>query len=447
MKNNWKRFGAVVLSAAIAFTFMPFLGGQEAYSANGGAEDAAISVDAPAEMSLLDTDNVREIAADFGIGEDKVLEAAENAGIKVVEAGVAVPVDGDAGFEDDADIPEAEAEPDADLSAQSADEPPVSVMYSNSQLSAEDLSAQGYPTGTINVTLNKETGQATVTGTIDGGEFDDLYVDDSYVYYIDGTSFSYTLNMKDYYIGYHDVYATVKGFGRDEYVIAYEYAVPTYVYTTPANSLSCYTTGKNYLTHGSNVIYDQGYDAAFYLEYRKGKGKWSKPYGPFDDTKKVTGLKPNTKYTTRGYYGKQFTYGGKSYFFSGKDTNHISKTVTLKTAMAKKPPVKSIKTSKVQYKSYTSSWTLWIGGIPYTRYYTTWYTYFRATVNMKKKPGTAGIYIGGVRKGGNKKKYSGNYYISGQKKVKKVKFVIQSYQSKIYGGISPAYKKSVKLKK
>ena len=68
------------------------------------------------------------------------------------------------------------------------------------------------------------------------------------------------------------------------------------------------------------------------------------------------------------------------------------------------------------------------------------------TVKLKKKPGTAGIYIGTKRLRGNKKTYSTTFTQSGKLKGKKLKVAVYSYQSKTYGGYSPVKRKTAKVR-
>ena len=72
---------------------------------------------------------------------------------------------------------------------------------------------------------------------------------------------------------------------------------------------------------------------------------------------------------------------------------------------------------------------------------------------MKKKPKAKGIfacvgdYSVSYRINGNKKKYtSGEFYSTDTKKYPKRKIIIYSWQDKYYGGYSPDYKKTIKLK-
>ena len=95
----------------------------------------------------------------------------------------------------------------------------------------------------------------------------------------------------------------------------------------------------------------------------------------------------------------------------------------------------------------------YVGGAAF--YHKAWtekyYTYkVKVTVKLKKKPGAAGIWINGKFVKGNKKKYTvtlpGSSYSAKKPKGKKFKVNVCSYKGKSYGGLSPLYKKTKKIK-
>ena len=170
---------------------------------------------------------------------------------------------------------------------------------------------------------------------------------------------------------------------------------------------------------------------------------------------KIGGLKPNTSYQTRLYYGDYY----------GRRLSPYRNTGTIKTGKASKPAFKTItaKAVHVKYHKYTRP-----GYYYWTGYHYIWmkpvkmryYTYdVKVTVKFKKKPGTAGIWVTGPwgeKKwlAGNKKKYTTTFKglyphnISVKKPRGRVKTTIkvQTGQSKAYGGYSPVKSKRVKLK-
>ena len=308
-------------------------------------------------------------------------------------------------------------------------------------------------TATISVSNNKSTGKATVTGKATGDTFDDIYVDGSREYAgISGqSSFTKTIDMKNYSVGFHTISAKLSN--HDAQVV-YKYAVPTYIYSKPSIKRSDFTTSSKYFVfNNSGNYYSNDSNCGVYLDFKKkGNKKWKNNYGPVasGNSGKKTGLKPSTFYYVRAHYGKKVSYGGKTYFFTGKDTGKKTGNIKIKTGNKKKPLVKKIKISKVKQYKKTFSYTLWInyGGYMVPRYITNtyWYTSFRCTVYLKKKPKAAGIYIGNVKVKGNKKKYTADFTVTGKQKGKKLKFSVCSYQNTTYKGYSPYYKKKVRIK-
>ena len=305
----------------------------------------------------------------------------------------------------------------------------------------------------INVSLNKSTGNATVTGSVTGDTFYGLYVDGTAATYDVGgkTSFSKVIDMKKYSVGFHTISAVLTN--HDDPVV-YRYAVATYIYSYPSIKKSMFTTGSKYFSFSNNgKYYSKDPNCKVYLDFRKSGGKWKNNYGPVDSygSGKKSGLKSNSWYYVRAHYGKKVSYNGKTYFFTGKDLGKKSGSVKIKTGKSKKPPVKSISITKAKQFSRSYSYTTWIYiggfGYPTVHYYTQWYTSFKVTVKMKKKPGAAGIYIGNVRVKGNKKKYTANFTVYGKQKGKKLTVGVCSYQNATYKGYSPSYKKKVKVRK
>lgn len=328
------------------------------------------------------------------------------------------------------------------------------VLYNESDTGTFDvyLMPDEY-TAKINVSFNKKTGKATVSGTATGDTFCGLYVDGSKT----GNSISgqktfsgAVIDMKNYDVGFHTISAELT---NHDAVVIYNYAVPTYIYGKPSVKRANFTTtSKCFTFENSGNYYSKDSSCKVYLDYKKKGGKWKNNYGPVDNyssgTKKK--LKPNTWYYVRGHYGKKVKYNGKTYFFSGKTVGYKSGSAKIKTGKKKKPAVKSIKITKAKQfsQSYTYTTTIYIGGYGYStvHYVTQWYTSFKVTVKLKKKPGTAGIYIGNVRKKGNKKTYTHNFTVYGKQKGKKLKVEVRSYQNAVYKGYSPKCTKTVKVR-
>lgn len=447
--NVWKRLGAIMLSAAIAISFMPLTGGGPAFAGTeetAGSQDLQLTVEAPDDETKA-----------IGLDEETILKIAEDTGTDAATVEAALQAQGvgtpDQQAETDAEV---DLAPAAELSGTEMAEPaaaPVNPAANTTAIGQAEMTAQAAPgkkgegeiTAQIDVSLDEATGQATITGAVSGDEFNDLYIDGYWENSIYGTEFTQTIDMRNYEVGFHDIYATLSESGEE---VHYQYMVPTLIYKKPSNKLKFYTTGKNYFTFSGTDTYYYDYKCPLYLEYKKGSGKWSGPQGPMDasGSYKKKGLKANSKYSVRLYYGKVVEYNGTKYFFSGKDRGKVSAVQKMKTAQKRKPAVRSITTSGA--KQYYRTWTLYyyIGGVPVARTYKVYYTSFKATLKMKKKPGTAGIYLGNIAKKGNKKIYKANFTVSGKMKGKKATFSVCTYQSKVYGGISPYYKKKVKIR-
>ena len=155
---------------------------------------------------------------------------------------------------------------------------------------------------------------------------------------------------------------------------------------------------------------------------------------------------------TRIRYGQVVTYStdvagdGKSYFFGGPVLN----TTTIKTGSDTKPAVKSITAKAVNVRYHAvRHYGQYTGVYLYTeKFYT---CKIRVTVKLKKKPGTAGMFINGKWVKGNKKTYTKtfspypNYYFSHPRGSGKFTVTLRTGQSKKWGGYSPTVSRTKKL--
>ena len=219
----------------------------------------------------------------------------------------------------------------------------------------------------------------------------------------------------------------------------------------PYNRQSQYNVYSRYLTYNVGTNMPRYYDTwgimkyDLYMQYRIRGGKW-KTVGPMTgytaQTYKVSGLKPNRVYQVRTFYGK--TEDG--YVRTGLQSGYVSSIVTLKTGKKNKPRIKSIKCKAVKVKR-SWVWYYW-GFIPIAKVKR--YTFkVKVTVKMKKRTGAKYICIGGKYAKGNKKKYKKTFgWYTTTRKPTKCKFTVHiwSQQSKIYGGYSPVYQKTKKIK-
>ena len=155
---------------------------------------------------------------------------------------------------------------------------------------------------------------------------------------------------------------------------------------------------------------------------------------------KIGGLKPNTNYRLRTFY----TYNG----YAGNETGNYLYLGTYRTGKGSKVSVKSIKVKaykvkKKKQKVYTPYYGFYLGKRTYYKYK------LKIEVKLKKKPGTNGIWINGKRYKGNKKKYTvklGTFTSYSKPKGKKFKVAIYTYHNGSYGGYSPMYVKTKKIK-
>ena len=338
----------------------------------------------------------------------------------------------------------------------------------------------------ITVSNPNKSGVVTITGDLSeyaayGFSFNSIYMDDQKVEFdndINGwVQFTATIQMKSYDVGYHTIYfyyndkdGNVLVDDDGNYVAGVATYVPTYIYKKASNSINWYQTGKKYIAayYGKSTYYDSGYNTEYldvYMDYKKKGGKWSKKvYGPLGTSsynlKKKSGLRPNTTYYVRMMYGKKFTYNGKSYVFSGRNTGKASSAKKIMTAY-KKPKVKKItikgknrvRKYKVLYAwriRYIKSTGRIISRTPLYHTYRYYYATYKVNVYFKKKQNIAGVQVwtrdGTTQKNGNRKKYTVKYSVSGKRKGKKLTVKVKSFRSKKYLGFSGWTKKKVKVR-
>lgn len=243
-------------------------------------------------------------------------------------------------------------------------------------------------------------------------------------------------------------YAAQTGYGAPNYNGQFE-VYPTYFNYAP------FTLGggnnPNWLT--------SFYSPLLYMEYSADGGKTWKRSGYMQyntvtsissQRYRITGLRPNTTYRTRIYYGDAY----------GNPISPKRNTTTIKTGKATKPPIKKVTAKAVNVKFHRKTrpgyyyWTgysyIWMRPVK-MRYYT--YN-VKVTVTLKKKPGTPGIFVNGRWLPGNKKKYTTTFKIPSphnmtvKKPRGRVKYTVsvQTGQSKSYKGYSATWRKRMKLK-
>ena len=200
-------------------------------------------------------------------------------------------------------------------------------------------------------------------------------------------------------------------------------------------------------------------NAPLYMEYSSDGKTWTRSgymvastAGPLLPSVgyKIGGLKPNTTYRTRIYYGDGY----------GNPISPYLNTTTIKTGMNKAPSIKKVTAKAVHVKFHKETrpgyyyWTgyhyIWMKPVK-MRYYT--YD-VKVTVKLKRKPGTGGLFVNGRWLAGNKKTYTTTFKgvyphnISVKKPRGRVKYTVnvRSGQNASYKGYSPSVSKKMKLK-
>ena len=237
-----KRLGAIVLSVAIAVSFMPLFDGAPAYAENSDGQDLSMTVEglsATEKEAGVGEETIAEIAQDIGYSEDAVAAALNDAGVNTPEVAESTEASIAEADVSDAKVIGEDTEGKLDL--------PVNTAY-------QDLSAKGIEQGVkgseegeeftaeLNVEFDQKSGIATVTGTVTGDEFYYLRVDGDQEIYIGGTEIYEELDMRNYKVGFHEISAD---FYNSDQVVYYQYMVPTLIYKKPSNELEFYWRCKN----------------------------------------------------------------------------------------------------------------------------------------------------------------------------------------------------------
>lgn len=224
-----------------------------------------------------------------------------------------------------------------------------------------------------------------------------------------------------------------------------------------------YDTFFNYAPFGGGTAnnpwaWTKFYSPKVYMEYSADGVNWSRSgymqcesvSGPWAAKYRIGGLQPNTAYFTRIYYGDD----------KGNPISPRLTTSTIRTGMPWAPSIKKVTAKAVNVKYHRTTrpgYYYWTG---YSYIWTRpvrmkYYTYnVKVTVELKKKPGTPGIFINGRWCPGNKKKYTAKfniaypYNMSVKNPRGRVKYTVEvkSGMDPTYGGYSPAWTKTKKLK-
>ncbi len=456
VKNMLRKTSVVLFAMVLALELMP-LNAFTAYAADDEIVEKVVEL-SKEEQEENKAKAIAELEDELGIvDEDEV------------------------GFELNAEEEENEA-----LKSQPFKDSDIKTAPIASENSPNDLTLNGYDEETgqlIYVSEPNDSGYVSILSkdiSDTGYTYQNIYIGDDPTYISglsdltligtfsgsDQYSFSKTLDMKQFDVGYHTIYVSVSDGTETRY--ASVKFVPTYIYESVSNSLDNYYTYIKKFTYkytGSTYYSNSGEYLSMYMDYRKKGGEWSSYVFRMDSsntTYQEGGLKPNTTYQVRQMLGKTFEYDGETYTFTGRQTGNASPAKTIKTAY-KKPKVSKIKISKVKQWCHKYrvqyAWRIWYNkrtGVIVKRKalyhtYRYWYTRFKVTVKFKKKQGVSGIRIDtirglGVWKNGNKKSYSQTFRVNGKKKGKMVTVKVKSCRNKTYGGWSKYLKKKVRCR-
>ena len=425
---------ALALSLVVGVTFMPMLNGQ-VFAEEENEQKEGQQVEVTAESSEPDVDET--------LGEKEDAEATTKAVQEspAREEGAAQKTPDQKEVSKSAPTVIADDKPKGKSLGEEPD-----TLKGNTQAVSYTVSA---PNSRGFVTV-----KGSLTGIYSGCTFYSVYVDNSMVKgpgELGTSTIDISIDMKKYPVGFHTITVYVLGTDGKLYHDKEQKAVPTYIYSRPANGFNQYEVYSNYFFFKTGSAYADNKYLTQYIEYRQvGTNNW-KLYSmdKGNNTYQFKGLKPNTNYQARVYYGTSFTYGGKDYFWKSP----YSPVRSFKTGVAT-TPIKSFKLKAYKVKKHKVKNTHYYVGYFRTYKYKTKYVYYtyrlKAIVTFKKKPGASGVNICGVWVKGNKKKYTvklGGTWTSYVKPKKLKKTVsVYTYQNRAYGGYSPLYKATKKQK-
>ena len=210
---------------------------------------------------------------------------------------------------------------------------------------------------------------------------------------------------------------------------------------------------KRYEVYPTYLFFTIGADSTLinynmYMEIwpaKKPQQKKTWTFGSYMKTYEITGLKPNTKYKARLYYGLSTSVKGPK-----------SKTVSFRTGPNKKPALKSVKVQAINVKKIKKRHVSPYTGYVYRTIYDIYYTYkIRTTVTFKKAPKSKYIkYIMINGKNLKAKKGKKTYTVTTKKLVryynsprgKKYTASVALYQNKKWKGYSKLWSKNKKIK-
>lgn len=491
---TYRRIACLVLTLILSMMTVSWSGGialaakddpEEIWvsSVDDGAKNEIIAeaVDASGAVLGEPVDDAVPVTGDLFIGGDSVDKRAEHdVGEIVIDDEDTDTADGDIAAEAVVELdlaPEDEAD-ESDEDVADDGEIIAAGIESNdgSKLMGAAVASNSAIKHSISITQSGKT--VAVSGSISdpyrlAGVFVDLQSVSSINVY-NASTVNASIDISGLSIGYHTVWLSVINSSNPDTVIGdihqrVEINItdrPTYT-----GKIEVYHNYFNYYPYDM-AMHNQKYN--LYMEYSSDNGKTWKRSGYMranmiklftQQGYKIGGLAANTTYKTRIRYGTTVTYSkdilgdGQSHFFGGPVLN----TYTIRTGAAGAPNIKSvsIKATKIRHHKvrHPGYYNVVGGSVFWHKAYTEkYYTCnLKVTVKLKKKPGTNGMWISvaGQSKyvAGNKKKYSAtftpypNYFAKKPKGRYKYTVTVRSGQNKDYGGYSPAWSKTKRLKK
>ena len=430
-----KRLLAVALALTVAVTFIPLLG-DIAYAEDEG--EPAVEVEVP-DVDATDPAGITtEDPTDITVEEPTVPEDP-------TDVTVEEPSEGD-GINTEETVP-AEIE----TAAPEIDEEALAESVHLLSLDDSMVAAKETLDDVFSVSIKRSGASILINAYIkypytNNGCFRTISIDNSIVRNINTTSLkNYKIGVAGLSPGYHTVTLGVFTKNEGEHLSDIDPSRTCRVgilYAPAARTgLEFYHNRIAYgMTMDGNLV-----NYKLFIEYSTNGKNW-KTYGPISyyDSGSIYGLLANTNYRVRSYYGVQRS--GK--WFTGKEEGKFRYLGNYKTGVADKVQVKSIKVKaykvkKKKQKVYGYYTGLYLGKRTYYKYK------LKIIVKLKKKPGTAGIWINGKKYKGNKKKYvvklgtMTSYY---KPKGKKYTVAIYKYHNASWGGYSPMYVKTKKIK-
>lgn len=433
-----KRILAVALSLTVGVTFIPLMG-DFAFAEDEAADPSGVVLDEGAgdaeDGVVIDGEEIE--------GEDGQTDGEAPAITEENNTSEDVDVSADAtGSEEQSEEQSAALDSDNDGAAHVKGITPGDLYAVAATRSGTTL--------TINASFKDHPAYATSDIDKNSLRFRKLYVDGYQV----GDMFTYK-KLENFQInisnnltpGYHSVFLAVYGkrknsstldFLGNTYAVYYRAGIMS---APSANgSLAIYHNYLDYMSPTDPNLFNY----KLFLEYSRDGKTWA-TYGPMSyiQTYKLRGLKASKKYYVRSYYG---VYRDGTWFTS-KEEGKTRWIGTYRTGVAKRPAVKSItvkayKVKKKKQRVYGYYTGLYLGKRTYYKYK------LKIIVKLKKKPGNK-IWINGKKFKGNRKTYTvklGTFTSYSKPKGKKYKVMMYTYRNASWGGYSPMYKKTRKIK-